>query len=628
MEKSEIIRNYATECDNRSELITQFGEMIRELQKQLQSQAVQSADEVCRLQEQLQSQAVRSADEVCNLQKQLANLNLTLLEVKRSCDSMSRSLSWRVTRPLRVILNAGMRSLQKIKHHHKAPGIDPDAAASATDPHMSDLADLIRGSALFDAKTYDGAADALAQGLDPALHYVLMGERQGLKPSSAFDPVYYGKRYPDVAAWGGNRLGHYLEAGRFEGRRALSVASTLTLSVAGIKPERPTILVLIHEASRTGAPITGWNIVHRLRGQLNVVVILMREGRLEKAFGEVAQAVVGPVGNHIADPVEASSLARRLMETYRPLYAIANSAETRFLVPGLIKEAVPVVALVHEFSSRLPAGSLQALYENATEIVFPANIVRSASEIDYPFLRLRQTHVLPQGHSEVPRSHGVTDDLRRAEEDRIIGSRLRPDGADGDIVVVGIGYVEWRKGIDLFIAAATAVLACQTNPPVRFVWVGDGYHSPAAMEVSSYLSEQIARSGLGGRFNLVGGVDNVECIYKNADILFLSSRLDPLPNVAIDAALHGIPVVCFAGASGIAEILASSDETRELVVPHLDVAAAATLLCSLAADRNKIRRFGDAVRAMARARFDMEAYVAKVDALGRRISTKGSVNNS
>ena len=40
----------------------------------------------------------------------------------------------------------------------------------------------------------------------PALHYVLVGEERGLKPSPAFDPVYYAERYPDVAAWGGNRL--------------------------------------------------------------------------------------------------------------------------------------------------------------------------------------------------------------------------------------------------------------------------------------------------------------------------------------------------------------------------------------------------------------------------------------
>ena len=91
------------------------------------------------------------------------------------------------------------------------------------------------------------------------------------------------------------------------------------------------------------------------------------------------------------------------------------------------------------------------------------------------------------------------------------------------------------------------------------------------MELSSFLSEQISRSGLGDRFNLMDAIDDVESIYQEADLLFLSSRLDPLPNVSIDAALRGIPVVCFAEASGMAEILASNGETRELVVPHLDV---------------------------------------------------------
>jgi SAM-dependent methyltransferase/glycosyltransferase involved in cell wall biosynthesis len=591
---------------------------IRQLEEQLQSQDSQSTAQIRRLEKQLQSEASQFATQTLQLQKQIESLSLTLGKEKLMRHSMSRSLSWRLTTPLRAVRDAFAKSLNTVKRRAKALGIDPNAAAPKIDPQESDLVDRIRASALFDADAYDATANARVQGFDPALHYVRVGESRGLNPSPAFDPVYYGERYPDVAAWGGNRLGHYLEAGRIEGRRPLPIAADLTLSVARIKPERPTVLVLIHEASRTGAPIIGWNIVHRLRRQLNVVVILMREGRLEKAFAEAAHAMVGPVGNDIVDPVEASSLVRRLIETYRPLYAIANSAETRSLVPGLVKEGVPVVALVHEFSSRMPIGSLQALYENATEIVFPADIVRSASEIDYPFLRLRQTHVLPQGPSEIPRSYEAIDDPWRAEEDLKIGSQLRPEGADSDIVVIGIGYVEWRKGIDLFIAAATAVLACRTKPPVRFVWVGDGYGRPPAMEVSSYLSEQIARSGLGDRFNLVGGVDNVECIYKKADILFLSSRLDPMPNVSIDAALHAIPVVCFAGASGIAEILASSEETRELVVPHLDVTAAASLIGSLAADRNKIRRLGDAVRDMARARFDMGTYVAGLDALGKQ----------
>jgi hypothetical protein len=181
-----------------------------------------------------------------------------------------------------------------------------------------------------------------------------------------------------------------------------------------------------------------------------------------------------------------------------------------------------------------------------------------------------------------------------------------------------MGFVDWRKGVDLFIATATAVLAREQQAPVRFIWIGQGYRVVDAIDVSCYLSEQVTRSHLGDRFEFMDAVDDLESIYKEADVLFLSSRLDPLPNVSIDAVLRGIPVVCFAEASGMAEILASNGETRELVVPHLDVGAAAALIGSLAADGDKLRRIGAAVRELGRTRFDMGAYVITLDELGRR----------
>ena len=641
IEESEIVKSYAAENEKRSEVITQLGDKVHQLQeqsrqlqeqnRQLQEQSRQLQEQSRQLQEQLNSESSQSADKVRQLQEQGEQLNFALREAKHLCHNMSRSLSWRLTWPLRVIRDVGARTLNKVRRRNNSPvkraaessgtalWIDSDPSKPGLGPHATHLASLVRTSAFFDAGAYDATAEARVQGLDPALHYVLVGEGRGLKPSPAFDPVYYGERYPDVAASGGNRLVHYLEWGRAQGRRALPIADSLALPVAGIKPDRPTVLLLIHEASRTGAPILGWNIARGLCGHANVVAILLREGPLEKAFAEVAAAVVGPVGNEIFDPAEAARLARRLAEIYRPIYVIANSVETRALVPVLADEGVPTVALVHEFSSYTkPSGSLQLLYERAAEIVFPADIVRRSSEIDYPFLRQRHTHVLPQGPSEVPRSSVPTDDPKRTEAERGIRSRLRPYGAEDDLVVVGMGFVNWRKGVDLFIATATAILAREPEAPVRFIWVGHGYRVVDAIDVSCYLSEQVTRSRLGDRFGFMDAVEDVESIYKEADVLFLSSRLDPLPNVSIDAALRSIPIVCFAEASGMAEILASNDETCELVVPHLDVGAAAALICSLAADGDKIRRLGDAVRELARARFDMGAYVAALDELGGR----------
>ena len=627
IEESEIVKGHEEENERQCKVNLQLSDEAR----QLQSQATQAADEIHRLQQQLQSEASHAADEFRRLQEQIKKVNLAFHEAKQKCQSISHSLSWRMTLPLRVIRDASAKAVSKIPRRDNSPRrrmqesssaafrIDPPGSGHQLDSRAAYLANLIRESALFDAETYDASAKARAQGFDPALHYVLVGEAQGIKPSAAFDPAYYGNRYPDIAACGINRLGHYLEAGEMEGRRSLPIAATLQLPITGINPTRRTVLILIHEASRTGAPILGWNIVRGLCPKVNVVAILMRAGQLEKSFTEAAHGVVGPLGGEILDPPEVSELGRRLAEIYRPIYVIANSVETRALVPALTEQNIPAIVLAHEFSGYTkPAGCLHQLFDRAAEIVFPADIVRRASEADYRFLSLRSTHVLAQGPSFVPRSQAPIEVSRRMEVERTIRSRLRPEGARDDLVVVGMGFVDWRKGVDLFIAAAKAILSLEPESPVRFIWVGDGYRDTNAVDVSCYLSEQVTRSCLGSRFMFMDAVEDVESIYQEADVLFLSSRLDPLPNVSIDATLRGIPVVCFAEASGIAEILASHQETRELVLAHLDVGAAAALIGSLAADRSRLRRLGAAVCQVARARFDLESYVAALDELGWR----------
>jgi hypothetical protein len=42
---------------------------------------------------------------------------------------------------------------------------------------------------------------------------------------------------------------------------------------------------------------------------------------------------------------------------------------------------------------------------------------------------------------------------------------------------------------------------------------------------------------------------------SSADLFLLSSRLDPLPNVAIDELTMGLPVLCFEKTSGIADFM-------------------------------------------------------------------------
>src|SRR6266404_3488686 len=201
--------NKDSENEERSEAIRRLGDKVRQLEEQLRSRS----------------------SEVRQLEMQVEKLNVAVAETRRLYHGMRTSFSWRLTWPLRVLRDAGVSSIHKIRRRFNLP---LSAAKLGLDPYANHLATLIRRSEFFDVDVYEATAEARAQGLDPALHYVLVGEHRGLKPSPAFDPVYYAERYPEVAAWGGNRLGHYLETGRAEGKRALPLADTLTLGLAGI----------------------------------------------------------------------------------------------------------------------------------------------------------------------------------------------------------------------------------------------------------------------------------------------------------------------------------------------------------------------------------------------------------
>ena len=139
--------------------------------------------------------------------------------------------------------------------------------------------------------------------------------------------------------------------------------------------------------------------------------------------------------------------------------------------------------------------------------------------------------------------------------ERELREAIRPKGTESELVVLGCGTVHIRKGIDLFLMCAAAVTSLSPKRSVRFVWVGHGYNPEGDWEYSSYLADQIARSGLEGHVAVIDETTELKSAYALADVFLLTSRLDPMPNVAIDAALRGMPVICFDGTTGIADLL-------------------------------------------------------------------------
>jgi glycosyltransferase involved in cell wall biosynthesis len=483
---------------------------------------------------------------------------------------------------------------------------------------FSALVRELEESPVFDAKDYMARVSLQADARQAAIHYLLLGEPLGFAPSVGFNPVYYMESQDDLRIHPCNALIHYIRYGAQEGRQAAPFCSPPVLRPWAENTGRENIIFAVHETSRTGAPILGWNIAKRLAAIYNVFTVRLGGGELNSDFEALSVEVHGPFSLRHANEIDVAYGLRPLFEGRRFKYAIVNSIESRALLHAVTKAGIPTVLLVHEFSSYVwPHRSLVSAYQTASEIVFPAPIVaRSALDSDST-LQMRPYHILPQGMSAVPSSDEEKDTAKNSKIQTLAALR-----AAGVMIVLGAGSVVIRKGVDIFLEVASVVQRRASGRPVHFVWVGGGYRPREDLGYSLYLKEHLNRAGLAEHFTFLDAVGNLEPVYAFADIFLLTSRLDPLPNVTIDAAMRGIPVVCFQDASGMADMLLANPQTRRGVVPHLDSAAAADVIVHLAEDEAARQSLVEATQRYAAEIFNMDHYVAELDRLGGQATVR------
>ena len=405
---------------------------------------------------------------------------------------------------------------------------------------------------------------------DARTHYALAGNLSRARLTRDFDSSVYLGTYPDIGRSGYNGLLHFVRAGREEGRMGTASAEPERIQAGGQFPPNGarSVLVLSHEASRTGAPIVALNLARALGDSYKVVTWTGKPGPLSADFRAAAT-------DHIASYVSGTigdDLLSRLGAEHDFAFAIVNSIVSHPMLTLLNRHNIPTLSLIHEFASYVyPAGTVAAAALRSGGVVFPATVVESDFRDEMHDLQVPQgvpnVRIIPQG-SNPPLSSGFgADDLARLK--RRLG--LAADGSSR--VVFGAGSVNVRKGVDIFLQTCAA-LARDATRDWRFVWVGGGYDPLRDMGYSVYLREQIRKSGLEGRFFFIGEQPDLDLYWEIADVFLLSSRLDPFPNVVIDAIVQHVPVVCFEGATGASDVMPDLP-FAVFTAPYLDAAAAA-----------------------------------------------------
>jgi glycosyltransferase involved in cell wall biosynthesis len=426
---------------------------------------------------------------------------------------------------------------------------------------------------------------------------------------AGFDSEFYLAAYPDIAAAGVDPYDHYVKHGRAEGRLARTPALDALDHFGSLVGAPETVLVVSHEGVRGGAPILAYTLVKGLLEKYNVIVLFLSAGPMLEACRDAGAVVAGPIGLAGSMPL-AELVVKRISDAAPIKFAIINTIASRYVLPALAKRYIPTVSLIHEFAAYIrPRNAFREAVLWSGEVVFSTEITRDNALTEYPELGGRAYPIIPQGLCIVPKD-GPTDRDERAHIRRL----LRPEGfpAEG-LVIVGAGLVDYRKGVDLFIDCAARVVRCAPNLPCHFAWIGRGYDPEGDVAYSVYLADQIRRSGLNGHFVFLNEIYDFAAVYEIADLLLLSSRLDPLPNVAIDALTFGVPVICFANTTGIADILNTHGLGEHTVASYLDTDNMAQKVVSLAQSRELRARVAEQSSRIARTTFSAMSYRAQLE---------------
>lgn len=297
-----------------------------------------------------------------------------------------------------------------------------------------------------------------------------------------------------------------------------------------------TVLVVTHELSETGAPILALEIVKELKAmKINVIVVALRSGNLLSEFRKRADICVVDSTLRLG----RSLMFNAILSRWRPDYALVNSFESWQTIRPLQKKGIPYSFLIHEsayyFSSRT---AIKDVCNSDNPVVFSSKLIADHWKTE--------TGLIPR--IQIFRSQPV----RRMKLHEPPGYKKKLL-LDHKKVVWGAGHIEYRKGTDLFLELCEKLEEIAPDE-YSFFWVGVGMESQSNFYIAQ-LRMRLQSSRISKNFVFLPHGDSYSQLLRSGNFFVSTSRLDPFPNVILEAFASGQPCFWFSDTVGSSDLL-------------------------------------------------------------------------
>lgn len=360
-------------------------------------------------------------------------------------------------------------------------------------------------------------------GTDPWGHFTTFGDSEGRSPGPGFDASFYASTYLRLEA--GGALRHFLDEGRDAGflpvpRVPTAEASRSVMEEALSGLSHPVVLIG-NDAQQAGAPLLLIEIARHLRGRgYSPVILLLRAGPLLSAFEAVGPTLI------LAEGHDLTGLGQALTPETIVLGNTALSAPVLAELAAARRGGI----LIHEMPEFLVS-------EGLVEDVGRAPVVVAS----FPNIASGLVELLPAEARVASIQPGLLHVAVGPQSTARVRDTIRATLGQAHPIFLGAGYADSRKGFDRFIAMAQGIR--EREPESGFIWLG---------ELSAWARDIAERAlGDGLRLMLPGFRADAAAWYDSVDVYLLTSRQDPGPTTAVDAARRGTPFVAAPGDLGL-----------------------------------------------------------------------------